>query len=164
MLSHPLRLIALLCLVLVGTANAQQGQPKVGDRIPAFDTELLDGRTLPARTLAKRPVLVVVWASWCPTCRKELPELQKLYDKHKAAGFEILALSIDAGHIEAEDYWQEHRYSFPVAMRAPRHVEIFGGERTPPRFFLIGRDGRLAFRHVGAIGYDQLEAALKPLL
>jgi thiol-disulfide isomerase/thioredoxin len=164
MFSHALRLLPLLCLFFVAAAHAQQVQPAVGDRIPAFDTELLDGRTLADKALAKRPVLVVVWASWCPTCRKELPELQKLYDKHKAAGFEILALSIDAGRIEAEDYWQEHRYSFPVAMRSPRHVEIFGGQRTPPRFFLIGRDGRLAFRHVGAIGYDKLEAALKPLL
>jgi thiol-disulfide isomerase/thioredoxin len=161
---HALRLFSLLLFLLAGLVGGAAAQPALGDRIPAFDTELLDGRTLAARTLANRPVLVVVWASWCPTCRKELPELQKLYDKHKAAGFEILALSIDAGPIEAEDYWQEHRYTFPVAMRAPRHVEIFGGQRTPPRLFLIGRDGRLAFRHVGAIGYDKLEAALKPLL
>lgn len=160
----PLRLFCLLLFLAAGAAHAQPAQPAVGDRIPAFDTELLDGRTLAAKALAGRPVLVVVWASWCPTCRKELPELQKLYDRHKDAGFEILALSIDAGHIEAEDFWQEHRYTFPVAMRTPRHAEIFGASRTPPRFFLIGRDGRLAFRHVGAIGYQQLEAALKPLL
>lgn len=164
MLSHALRLLPLLCLLFVATAQAQQGMPAVGDRIPAFDTELLDGRMLPAKALANRPVLVMIWASWCPTCRKELPEVQKLYDRHKTAGFEILALSIDAGSIEAEDYWLEQRYSFPVAMRGARHVKIFGGQRTPPRFFLIGRDGRLAFRHVGAIGYDALEAALKPLL
>jgi peroxiredoxin len=161
MISRPLRLLFLFLCLAAGAAHAQ---PEVGDRIPAFDTELLDGRTLPAKALAKRPLLVVVWASWCPVCRKELPELQKLYDRHKAAGLEILALSIDAGSIEAEDFWQEHRYSFPVAMRSARHAEIFGASRTPPRLFLIGRDGRLAFRHVGAIGYAQLEAALKPLL
>lgn len=161
MVPHPLRLFALLLFLAAGAAHAQ---PAVGDRIPAFDTELLDGRTLAATTLAKRPVLVMIWASWCPVCRRELPEVQKLYDRHKSAGFEIVALSLDAGPIEAEDFWQEHRYSFPVAMRTPRHAEIFGAQRTPPRFFLIGRDGRLAFRHVGAIGYEQLEAALKPLL
>lgn len=161
MVPHPLRLLALLLFLAAGAAQAQ---PAVGDRIPAFDTELLDGRTLAATALARRPVLVMVWASWCPICRKELPEVQKLYDRHKAAGLEILALSIDAGAIEAEDYWQEHKFSFPVAMRSARHAEIFGGQRTPPRFFLIGRDGRLAFRHVGAIGYEQLEAALKPQL
>ena len=161
MFAHALRLLSLLCLLPITAAHAQ---PAVGARIPAFDTELLDGRTLAAATLVKRPVLVVIWASWCPVCRRELPELQKLYDKHHGAGLEILALSLDAGPIEAEDYWQEHKYSFPVAMRNARHAEIFGGQRTPPRFFLIGRDGRLAFRHVGAIGYDALEAALKPLL
>jgi peroxiredoxin len=154
----------LLYPLLFLLAGAAQAQPAVGDPIPAFDTQLLDGRTLSAKSLAGKPVLVVFWATWCPICRKELPELQKLYDRHKAAGFEILALSIDAERIEVDEFWLDHRYSFPVAMRTPRHSEIFGVTRAPPRFFLIARDGRLALRHFGAIGYEQLEAALKPLL
>jgi peroxiredoxin len=161
MFFKPWRLLYPLFFLLAGVAQAQ---PAVGDPIPAFDAQLLSGKTLSAKALAGRPVLVVFWATWCPVCRKELPELQKLYDRHKAAGFEIVALSIDAERIEVDEFWLDHRYTFPVAMRTPRHSEIFGVTRAPPRFFLIGRDGRLALRHFGAIGYEQLEAALKPLL
>lgn len=171
--SYILRLLLLLLMLAAGGAGAQTAataatpalpQPSVGDRIPAFDTVLLDGRTVSGKSLAGRPVLVVIWATWCSICRKELPELQKLYEAHKGAGFELLALSIDVERLDVDEYWQDHPYTFPAAMRSPRHAEIFGPTRTPPRFFLIGRDGRLAFRHVGAIGYDRLEAALKPLL
>lgn len=160
--AYPLRLLLLLLCLAAGAARAQQ--PAIGDKVPAFDTLLLGGGTLSAKALAGRPVLVVFWATWCPTCRKELPELQKLYERHRAAGFELLALSIDAGQIEVEEFWQDHRYTFPVAMRTPRHAEIFGPTRAPPRFFLIGRDGTLTLRHAGAISNEQLEAALKPLL
>ncbi len=167
-LFRPLHLLLpLLLFALAGTPAAQPvaaAQPAVGDKLPAFDTVLLDGRTLTGKSLSGRPLLVVFWATWCPTCRKELPELQKLYQKHKAAGFELLALSIDAERIEVDEFWQDHRYIFPVAMRSPHHSEIFGPTRAPPRFFLIGRDGTLALRHVGAISNEQLEAALKPLL
>lgn len=161
MTAHPLRLLLLLLFLVAGAVRAD---PAVGNNIPAFDTLLLGGSSLSGKALAGRPVLVVFWATWCPTCRKELPELQKLYAKHKAAGFEILALSIDAERLEVDEFWQDHRYTFPVAMRTARHSEIFGPTRAPPRFFLIGRDGRLALRHIGAISYEQLETALKPLL
>ncbi|MBU0751244.1 MAG: TlpA family protein disulfide reductase [Gammaproteobacteria bacterium] len=160
-------LLLLLAFAAAGSAGAQNAplpQPSVGDRIPAFDTTLLNGSTLSGKALAGRPLLVVLWATWCPTCRKELPELQKLYEKHRAGGFELLAVSIDAERLEVDEFWQDHHYTFPVAMRTPRHSEIFGPTRAPPRFFLIDRKGTLVFRHAGAIGYEQLEAALKPLL
>ena len=157
-------LLSLCLLTGMPAALAQPAPPAVGTPIPAFDTELIDGRILSGQSLAGKPLLVMFWATWCPICRKELPQVQRLYERHKAAGLEILALSLDSGAFEVETFWQEKRYTFPVAMRAARHSEIFSPVRTPPRFFLIGRDGRLAFSHVGAIGYDRLEAALKPLL
>jgi peroxiredoxin len=154
----------LLFLLLFLPGLAFSDEPAVGDTIPAFDSLLLDGRTLEGTALSGRPVLVMFWATWCPTCRKELPEVQKLYDRFKTQGFEVLAVSIDAERLEVDEFLQDHSYTFPVAMRTSRHSEIFGPTRFPPRFFLIGRDGKLALRHMRAIAPGQLEAALVPLL
>ncbi len=154
----------LFILTLFAQATTARAELDVGDPVPVFDTLLLDGKTLQGKALAGKPVLVMFWATWCPICRRELPKLQKLHDANKAAGFELLALSIDNEQVEVEMFQQEHQHSFPVAMRAPRHSEVFGHVRLPPRFFLIDRSGKLVWKHVGAIRDDRLEAALKPLL
>lgn len=152
-------LVAALCF-----AAAAQAQVKVGQAVPSFDTRLLAGKTLGAEALKGKAVLVVFWATWCPTCRKELPELQALYEKHRGRGFEILALSIDADAFTVEEFWKDHDYAFLVAMRATAHAQVFGPIKAIPALHLIDRKGVLRFSHIGGIGKDKLEVQLLPLL
>ena len=145
-------------------SHAVRAEPEVGKPIPAFDSVLMDGTTLKGEQLAGRPVLVVFWATWCPICRKELPHIEQLYQRHKARGFEVLAVSIDAERLEVDEYLREHKHGFPVTMRSERHSQLFGITKTPPRLFLIDRQGMLRFKHLGALAPDTLEAQLLPLL
>ena len=152
-------LVAALAISAAAQAQLKQGQP-----VPAFDTRLLDGKVLGAEALKGKAVLVVFWATWCPTCQKELPQLQSLYEKHRDKGFEILALSIDADRFTVEEFWKDHDYRFPVAMRAPAHVQVFGPIKAIPALYLIDRRGVLRMTRVGGISQAQLEAQLLPLL
>ena len=152
-------LVAALAISAAAQAQLKQGQP-----VPAFDTRLLDGKVLGAEVLKGKAVLVVFWATWCPTCQKELPQLQSLYEKHRDKGFEILALSIDADRFTVEEFWKDHDYRFPVAMRAPAHVRVFGPIKAIPALYLIDRRGVLRMTRVGGISQAQLEAQLLPLL
>lgn len=154
----------LLFISAICFAAAAQAQLKVGQPVPAFETRLLDGKALSAAALKGKVVLVVFWATWCPTCRKELPQLQKLYERHSGKGFEILALSIDAESIEAEEFWKDHDYRFSVAMRTPEHSNVFGAIKGPPTFFLVDRQSTLRFTHRGELGMGKLEAQVAPLL
>lgn len=154
----------LLLVFSLACAGLAQAQLRVGAAVPAFDTPLLDGGTLSAQALQGKAVLVVFWATWCPTCRQELPELQALYERHRGRGFEILALSIDADAFTVEEFWKDHDYAFPVAMRAPAHAEVFGPVKAIPAFYLIDGRGVLRFARIGAIGRHRLEAQLQPLL
>lgn len=154
----------LLLILSLAAAGAAQAQARVGEPVPAFDTRLLDGKSLPAAALQGKTVLVVFWATWCPSCQRELPELQKLYDRHRAKGLEILALSVDADSFTVEEFWKDHDYGFPAAMRAPQHTKAFGAIRGTPTLFLIDRKGVLRLAHIGAMGMGMLEAKLLPLL
>jgi thiol-disulfide isomerase/thioredoxin len=107
---------------------------------------------------------VVFWATWCPSCQKELPELQALYEKHRAKGFEILAISVDADRFTVEEFWKDHDYAFPVAMRAPAHTQAFGPVKATPTLYLIDRKGLLRMARIGGMGKEQMEAKLLPLL
>lgn len=151
--------VLALCFATAGQAQVFEGQP-----VAAFDTLLLDGKTLPARALQGKAVLVVFWATWCPSCQRELPVLQKLYEKHRAKGFEILALSVDADRFTVEEFWKDHDYTFPVAMNSSAQAKIFGQVRGTPTLYLIDRKGVLRMARTGGLGLEQLEARLLPLL
>ncbi|MBE7423166.1 MAG: TlpA family protein disulfide reductase [Zoogloeaceae bacterium] len=154
----------LLLIVSLAVSGAAQAQARVGEPVPAFDTRLLEGKALPGAALKGKAVLVVFWATWCPPCQKELPELQALYEQYRSRGFEILALSIDADQFVVEEFWKDHEYAFPVAMKAPAHTQAFGPVRGTPTLYLIDRKGVLRMAHTGPLGRDALEARLKPLL
>ena len=154
----------ILLIAALSFAAVAQAQVKTGQVVPPFDTLLLDGKTLTAQALKGKAVLVVYWATWCPPCQRELPELQALYEKHRDKGFEILALSIDADKFTVEEFWKDHDYRFPVAMRAPAQVQVFGPIKAIPALYLVDRRGVLRMTRVGGMGQAQLEAQLLPLL
>ena len=71
------------------------GQP--GEKVPAFAGKDTDGNEVSLEGLAKdkKYVLIDFWASWCRPCRAEIPNVKAIYDKHKAAGFDVVSVSID---------------------------------------------------------------------
>jgi len=156
------RALAFAAALLV--AGAAQAQLRPGQPVPPFDTQLLDGKTLPAAALKGKVVLVVFWATWCPACQRELPQLQKLYESHRARGLEIVALSVDADRFTVEEFWKDHEYTFPVALRGPAQAQAFGPIKGTPTLFLFDRRGILRMAHLGGIGGDALRVRLQPLL
>ncbi|MDR2239651.1 MAG: TlpA family protein disulfide reductase [Zoogloeaceae bacterium] len=157
--SRFLVLLAALCLACSVRAEVANGQT-----VPPFETRLLDGKTVSAQALKGKTVLVVFWATWCPICQRELPVLEALYARYRDKGFEILALSVDADAFTLEEFWKDHDYSFPVAMRAEAHAQIFNPGKAIPSLYLIDRKGVLRFSHVGELKEDVLKAQLLPLL
>ncbi|MBL8492376.1 MAG: TlpA family protein disulfide reductase [Rhodocyclaceae bacterium] len=152
---------ALLPFLLGLLAGSAAAAPDVGEPVPAFEAKLLSGQVVRSAQYRQRPLLVVFWASWCPPCKGEMAELQKLYERHRGRGLEILAISMDDDRKDIDDFLRAQPVSFPVARENDRHGEIFGPFLMPPRLFLIGRDGRLRLAQWGAIKADALEAAIR---
>ena len=65
--------------------------PVAGAPAPDFSLKSLDGQTISLSQLKGHPVLINFWASWCPPCRLEMPDLVRDYEAHKAEGFVLLA-------------------------------------------------------------------------
>src|SRR5579863_7939310 len=65
----------------------------VGQPAPALVAQELNGQTFDLAAQRGKVVIVNFWATWCPPCRKEMPDLQALYDKYKDQGFVVLSIS-----------------------------------------------------------------------
>ena len=131
---------------------------------PELDVRLLSGKVLKAKDLRGKVVINMIWATWSPAARMELPEIQRLYRAHHEKGLEVVALSIDENVGEVREFWRKRGYSLPVAMRSDAFFEHYGRVSTTPMFYVVDRQGVLRHRIAGPIAADKLEALLNPLL
>lgn len=106
----------------------------------------LDGRTIRLADLKGKVVLIDFWATWCPPCRERLPELKALYERRRAAGFEILGISFDDDLAVLRRFVGRERIGWiQVAdgrgWSGPRAAEF--GITSLPALWLVDRQGRL---------------------
>jgi peroxiredoxin len=107
----------------------------------------LRGRTWELKNLRGKVVLVNFWATWCPPCRKEMPDLEALYQKFSDQGLVILAIS-DEEQGKVVPFISDHKITYPVLLDPGRKVnELFQIEGIP-KSLVYDRDGKLVAQSI----------------
>ncbi len=102
----------------------------------------LQGRQWRLRDLRGKVVLVNFWATWCPPCRKEMPDLDALYKRFKDSGFVVLAIS-DEDNAKVRRFIGEQKFTFPVLLDPGRKANDAFQVDSIPKTFIYDREGRL---------------------
>jgi len=162
------RRLILLSLFTVVALKVFSQPLKPGDKAPEINQELLGGDTFELSELRGKLVLIDFWAAWCKPCRKENPELVKLYRKYKdetfenAEGFTIVSVSLDfkkemwEGAIEKDSLlWPYH-----IGDMKGWNTEVARkyNVKSIPTSFLIDGNGKIIGTHLRG---DDLEEAIK---
>lgn len=134
-----------------------------GDRLAAVQVHTLDGREFTLGALRDQVVLVNFWATWCGTCRSEMPGFQAVYEGYRDRGFTIVALSVDDGQATVRDFFREHGYTFPVAMSTEDAARAFRVSGIPVSF-LVDQNGEIRQTVHGAFHEADLREAVEGLL
>jgi len=109
-------------------------------------------------------VLVNLWASWCPPCRAEMPDLIKYYNDHQADGLVLLSVNSQDNASSAQQFIRETQMTFPVLFDPNGNVgQVFRTDGLPDTF-LIDRAGNLRFSWTGQISPAILDQRVTPLL
>ena len=112
-----------------------------------FTLTELNGKTWTLKELRGKVVLVNFWATWCPPCRKEMPDLETLYQQFKDQGLVILAISDeDAGKVRP--FIAQHKVTYPILLDPGRKVNNFSRSKEFPRAFVYDRDGKLVAQSI----------------
>lgn len=106
---------------------------------------MLAGGQISVRELAGEVVVLHFWASWCPPCRRELPELDALHAELAGRGGRVLAVSIDNEAGNAERFAQRLRLKLPIAHDGPNGLARQLDLRHVPFTLVLDRNGEVAF-------------------
>lgn len=131
--------------------------PVVGADLPLPELRLLDGSVFGPAQAQGKITLIYWWASTCPFCALQSPEMQKLWLAHKDRGLQMLALSVDRTPQAALAYLQKKGYSFPSGWVTPAVHRVLPKPRGLPVTLVRGRDGKVLQAERGQMFAEDVE-------
>jgi cytochrome c biogenesis protein CcmG, thiol:disulfide interchange protein DsbE len=169
-------LAAIAILVLAGAialfawawSNAQgdtsSGENvRVGREAPDFTLPDLDGREIALSDFRGEVVLINFWATWCPPCRVEMPDMEAVYREHGQDGFEILGVDQREPKDMVEEFVTERGFSWIFLLDEDFDVSREYSATSIPRSILVDRDGTVVHIWTGTLSRSSLENQLAEL-
>jgi peroxiredoxin len=145
-------LAALAAAAVVALAGCKGASgPGRGDLAPDFFLPALDGRVQKLSNYRGRPVLVNLWATWCPPCIEEMPLLNEIARRYEERGLAVIGIAADENRASVESFVQEHPLRFEVLLDPQGAVGTEYAITGYPETFLIDREGRIVAKLIGPL-------------
>jgi peroxiredoxin len=168
------KVIVVVVVIGLGIALYSVGRHRSGHTAPVsaashspapdFSLTDLNGQPLNLSNYRGKVVLLDFWATWCTPCRAEIPHFVEYQNTYRDQGLQIIGISMDDDVKPVRPFYQEYKMNYPVALGSDKLAEAYGGILGLPVTFLIGRDGRIQAKYVGAVDISTIEQGLKSLL
>lgn len=133
----------------VGTGIAE------GAKAPDFELKTLDGKQVKLSDLQGKKVILNFWATWCPPCKAEMPEMQKYYEEIDS-DVVILAVNIDP-QLNVQEFVDENHITFPIPLDEEDEVNTIYQVISIPTTYFIDTKGIIREKHIGAMTYDLMK-------
>ncbi|TCD48218.1 TlpA disulfide reductase family protein [Chlorobium sp. N1] len=157
-------LFAAALLFLVRPEPAQSAMPRAAAlaKAPAFSGVALDGRAISSAALAGKPYIVNFFASWCPPCRHEIPDMVALQKKYAAKGFTFIGVAVSDSEPSIRAFAAKAGINYPVMMGDDKVIGAFsghvrGGIRSIPTSFVVNSRGEITEVITGARSLEAFE-------
>ncbi len=131
---------------------------------PDFSLPDLTGNKLELSSYRGKIVVLDFWATWCDPCRDDIPHYVELQNKYGGQGLQIIGVSMDDEPEPVRDFYRQFKMNYPVVMGTAQTGELYGGVLGLPIAFLIGSDGRISAKHIGATNVSVFENEIVKLL
>ena len=159
-------LAAVACLACspAGDRGGAAGAEGSGDPAPDFTLPDLEGRSVRLASFLGKAVVIDFWATWCPPCLFQVPELNAFWKKHRDAGdVVVIGVAVDADGARVVAPWvEEQKVKYPIVVGDEGLARRFGAQGFPT-LAIVRPDGTLDSLHVGLVEIGELEQILAPL-
>jgi thiol-disulfide isomerase/thioredoxin len=127
---------------------------KEGTEIVDFELQELSGASRRLSDFNGRVVFLNFWATWCGPCRMEMPSMQRLYERLKRKGLEIVAVNLQEDRGSVQRFVDELGLSFPVLLDTTGRVGATYGARSIPTTYIVDREGFVIAGTIGTREWD----------
>jgi peroxiredoxin len=134
-----------------------------GATAPDFSYTLRDGTTHHLSDLRGQKVLVNFWATWCPPCRAEMPDMQEALELHQDEGFVVLAVNSGETLADVEAFADEFALSFPLIVNESNDIGAGYAARNLPTSYFINSDGTIHTVQRGLMTTEFIEQRLEEM-
>ena len=127
-----------------------------------FSLEDLHGKAHRLEDYRGKWVLVNFWATWCPPCLSEIPELSNLHDAHKNSNLVVIGIAIDSGSSsKVASFAEEHGISYPIVAGNRKIVSQIGELKVLPTSYLYAPNGKQVSFHEGEVSEESINTYIK---
>jgi peroxiredoxin len=140
---------AALAAALAAAAPLAAASVTAGAPAAAFQLPAAAGDPVSLAQLKGQVVLINFWASWCGPCRQEMPILDQLYKKYKAAGFTLLGVNVEPKSGDALAFLKATPVSFPILFDTQSKVSTLYEVSGMPSTVIVDRKGNVRYVHHG---------------
>ena len=143
------------------SAEQSKGSGLRGEAAPTFKLKDLAGADVAVEAKGK-PYIINFWATWCPPCQAEIPDLAAFHAAHKdTVDFYAVNLQEDAQPVQK--FMAERKADLPVVLDTKGSAANLYGVRAIPTTVVVDRDGKIAYRKTGGVTKEELEDVISKL-
>ncbi len=155
-------LIVSIVAIYFATQGAKEGKVKKflepGNPYIAFSLPTLKGKMINTEDLKGKVLFINFWATWCPSCKEEMPSMQWLYErlnKKYPGKFEMLAVSIDTVDVPVtvEMYVLDLKLKFPVLLDTDGAIKTKYNTTGVPETYIVDQKGKIFKVDIGAVDW-----------
>ncbi len=142
-------------------------QPAVAaSKMPSFVLQdAATGENVDSKVFSGKALLITFFATWCPPCMQEIPDLIKLHAKYGSQGFSVIGLSVDeSGPKVVKELIEKRSINYPVLMADGATARSFGGVVGIPTSFLVNSKGTIVKKYPGYVPHVILENDIKQIM
>jgi thiol-disulfide isomerase/thioredoxin len=154
-------LIFFVALLLVSPAIVLAQQTAA----PQFVLRDINGNTVRLSAYRGKVVLINFWATWCPPCRAEMPDLVRLQREHARQGLQVIGITYPPEtKIRVRRFASSLKVNYPIILGTRQLKARFSSDETLPLTIVIDRDGKVSNIIVGILLREEFDEKIKPLL
>lgn len=127
---------------------------RVGEKAPDFELKTLDGKTAKLSDYRGKKVILNFWATWCPPCKAEMPDIQK-YHQEAGDSVVILAVNIDPQY-DVQKFVRDTNVTFPVLLDSKDEVNTLYRILTIPTTYFIDEKGIIRSKHLSVMTVETI--------
>ncbi len=156
--------VAVLAAALAGCAReGTSARASVGAPAPNFSEPTVAGTTLTMSSLAGKPVWLSFFATWCPPCNAEAPDIAIVQREFSARGLQVVGIDVQENATKAKQFVDKHHLSYPAVVDAGTLSDAYSINGMPVNVF-IDKAGIVRAIEIGELSRDEMESDVKKVL